>query len=77
MAFLGFPLAVGILRKRAYALVLVYAMFALTVPMAVFELKMAIKRHVDVGGTAFFGAELLSMWFLSVLYYRKRRLMLR
>jgi len=75
MGFLGLPLAYGLLRKRSFATVLVYAMFGLSLSLAAIELPIAIRHFADAGnkGSAFFSAELLLMWLLSMVYYRRRK----
>jgi hypothetical protein len=75
MGFLGLPLAYGLLRKKAFALVLVYAMFGLSLLLAAIQLPIAIRHFADTGdkGSAFFEAELLLVWLLSLVYYRRRR----
>lgn len=75
MGFLGLPLAYGLLRKRAFAIVLVYGMFGLSLLSAAIQLPIAIRHFADTGdkGSPFFEAELLLVWFLSMMYYRRRR----
>jgi len=75
MGLLGLPLAVGLLRKKAFALSLVYAMFGLSLVLMLAKLPMAIRHYSDSGdrGSAFFEAELLFLWLLSLVYYHKRR----
>jgi hypothetical protein len=75
MGFIGLPLAVGLLWKRRFALILVYGMFGLTLLLVAVKLPIAITHYTDSGdnGSAFFEAELLLVWLLSLIYYRKRR----
>lgn len=75
MGLIGLPLAVGLLTKRRFALPLVHAMFILTVLLVALKLPIAIRHYIDPGdnGSVFFEAELLLMWLLSLIYYRKRR----
>jgi hypothetical protein len=71
MGILGLPLAYGLLRKKAFALLLVYAMFGLSLLLMVIKLPMAIRHYTDPGdrGSAFFEAELFVSLalFLGVL----------
>lgn len=78
MGFLGLPLAYGLLRKRAFALVLVYAMCGLSLLLAVIQLPIALKHFSDTEakGSVFFDAEQLVVWLLSLVYYRRRRVQL-
>jgi len=75
IGLIGIPLAVGLLRKRRFSLVLVYVMFALALLQVVVQLPIAIAHFSDQGdrGSAFFEAEFLLVWLLSMVYYRKRR----
>jgi hypothetical protein len=75
MGFLGLPLAYGLLRKRGFAIVLVHVMFGLSFLLAAIQLPIAIRHFADPGGkgSAFFEAELLLMWLLSMVYYRRRK----
>lgn len=79
MGCLGLPLAFGLLRKRAFALPLVYVMLGLALLLMLIKLPMAIRHFADAGdrGSAFFEAELLLLWLLSLVYYRKRRFQFR
>jgi hypothetical protein len=54
---------------------LVYGMFGLTLLLVAVKLPIAITHYTDSGdnGSAFFEAELLLVWLLSLIYYRKRR----
>lgn len=76
MGILGLPLAFGLLRKKTFALRLVYVMFGLSLLLAAVKLPMAIRHYGDPGdrGSAIFEAELLLVWLISLLYYRKRRI---
>jgi len=75
MGLLGLPLAYGLLRKRAFALVLVYAMFGLTLLLAAIRLPTAIRHYADPGEkvSASFDAGLFLLWLLSMVYYRRRK----
>ena len=75
MGILGLPLAYGLLKKRAFALMLVYVMFGLSLLLVLIQLPIAIRNFTDVGdkGSAFFEAEMLLLWLLSLVYYRKRK----
>jgi hypothetical protein len=75
MGLTGLPLAVGLLRKKEYALSLVYVMFGLSLFQALIQIPIAVRNFADHGdkGSAFFAAEWLLFWLLSVVYYRKRR----
>jgi len=79
MGLLGLPLSFGLLRKKAFALPLVYAMFGLSLLLMLVKLPMAIRYYADKGdrGSAIFEAELLLVWLLSLLYYHKRRFQFR
>jgi len=69
----GLPLAVGLLRKKKYALNLVYVMFGLAILQASIQLPIAVMNFADPDkGSAFFAAEWLLFWLLSMVYYRKR-----
>lgn len=76
MGFLGLPLAFGLLRKKAFALFLVYAMFGLSLLLVAVKLPIAIRHYTDPSdnGSAFFEAELLLVWLLSLAYYRRRKM---
>jgi hypothetical protein len=69
------PLAFGLLRKKAFALFLVYAMFGLALLLMAIKLPMAIRHYTDRGdsGSAFFEAELLLVGLFSLVYYRRRK----
>lgn len=76
MGILGLPLAFGLLQKKAFAIPLIYVMFSLSLLMTMVKLPMAIRHYGDLGdrGSAIFEAEMLLVWLLSLLYYRKRRI---
>lgn len=79
VGIIGLLLSVGILRKRRYALSLVYMMLFLTLVFAAVNAPFAVRHFANQGRRAggFFVAELLLFWLLSVVYYRKRRQQLR
>jgi hypothetical protein len=74
MGVLGLPLGVGLLYKRRYALALVYTVFALSALNAAVKIPIAVRHFTDPGyrGSAMGEAELLLVWLLSLVYYRKR-----
>jgi ABC-type branched-subunit amino acid transport system permease subunit len=79
MGLLGLPLAYGLLRKRAFALTLVYSMFGLTLLLAAVRLP-TVMRHFDYYSqkwNASFDAGLLLMWLFSIVYYRRRKAQFR
>jgi len=61
MGLLGLPLAYGLLRKRAVALALVYAMLGLTLLLVAIRIPVAIKHFADTSEklSASFDIELL------------------
>jgi ABC-type branched-subunit amino acid transport system permease subunit len=75
MGLVGLPLAYGLLRRKVFALALVYAMFGLVFLLAVVRLPTVIRQYAfssqRVSGA--FDAGLLLMWLLSVVYYRRRK----
>ena len=75
MGIIGFPLAFGILQKRKFALPLVYAMFGLSVLLTAIQVPVAVTHFTNSGpkGSAIFEAEMLLLWLLSLVYYRRRR----
>jgi hypothetical protein len=75
MGAIGLPLAVGLLRKKGFGLILVYVMCGLTFLLLAVKIPIAIRHYTDAGdnGSAFFEAELMLVWLLSLVYYRKRR----
>ena len=75
MALVGFPLGFGLLKKRRYALNLLYVMLGLSVLLVAVKLPIAIVRFTDTGdnGSAFPEAELLLLWLFSTVYCRKRQ----
>ena len=79
LGLVGLPLGFGLLLKRKFALVLVYVMFGLTLLLAAAKIPVAIRHYTDSGdlGSAFSEAELLLVWLLSMIYYRKRRTQFR
>lgn len=76
IGLLGLPLAYGLLRKREFALALVYAMFGLMLLAAAIELPTAIRHYSEPGeqASAYFDFCDLLLWLLSAAYYRRRRL---
>ena len=75
MGLLGLPLAYGLLRKKMFALVMVYAMFGLVLLLAVVRLPTVMKHygHIDQKVSGAVDAGLLLVWLLSIVYYRRRR----
>jgi len=75
MGLTGIPLAITILRKKKVLLFLVYAMFGLALLQCAMQLVTAIVNFADQGdkGSAFFEAEWLFFWLISMVYYRKRK----
>jgi uncharacterized membrane protein len=75
MGLVGLPLGIGLLRKKKYALSLVYVMFALAFLQAAIQFPIAMIHFTDQSdkGSAFFEAWMLLLWLLSMVYYRKRR----
>ena len=75
LGLVGLPLGSGLLLKRRFALVLVYVMFGLTLLLAAVKIPVAIRHYTDSGdvGSAFSEADLLLVWLLSMIYYRKRQ----
>jgi hypothetical protein len=49
-------------------------MFGLTLVLAAIKIPIAIRHFANrgTGGSAFFEAELVLLWLLSLIYYRKR-----
>ena len=74
MGIVGLPLGIALLRKKRFALKLVYVMFGLTLVLAAIKIPIAIRHFAAPGtrGSAFFEAELVLLWLLSLIYYRKR-----
>jgi hypothetical protein len=74
MGLIGFPLAYGLLLKKTLAIPLVYAMFGLSTLLVAVKVPIAIAHHNKTGdqGSAFFEAELLLVWLLSMRYYKRR-----
>ena len=75
MGILGLPLAFGLLWKRKFALPLVYAVFGLSVLLTAIQVSVATTHfaNTDFQGSSIFEAELLLVWLLSLVYYRRRR----
>jgi hypothetical protein len=73
---IGLPLGFGLLLKKKFALVLVYIMFGLTLLLVAVKIPVAIRHYTEWGdnGSAFSEAELLLVWLLSLVYYRKRKM---
>ena len=76
MALLGLPLGVGLLKRRWYALTLLYVMLWLSMLLVAVKLPIAIGHFTDAGdiSNALPEAELLLVWLLSTVYYRKRQM---
>jgi hypothetical protein len=66
-------LAYALLRKKAFALVLVYVMFGLTLLLAAVKLSTVIQHIHNQKLSASFDGGLLLMWLLSIVYYRRRK----
>ncbi len=75
MCLIGLPLGYGLLKMKLFALHLVYVMFGLSLLLVALKLPVAISHYRDAGdtGSAFFEAELLLIWLISIVYYRRRR----
>lgn len=75
MGAVGLPLAVGLLWRKRFGLILVYVMFGLTLLLLAIKIPIATRHYTDLGdnGSAFFEVELMLVWLLSLVYYRKRR----
>jgi hypothetical protein len=73
----GIPLGFGLLWKRKFALVVVYAMFGLSLLLVAIQLPVAMEHFRDSGGAkggAIAEAEMLLVWLCAIIYYGKRRL---
>jgi len=75
IGLLGLPLAVGLLRKRPFGLMLVHVMFGLSLLQVGVKVPIAIGHFADLGeiGSGMFEAEQMLVWLLSLPYYRKRK----
>ncbi len=75
LGLIGLPLAIGLLRKKKFALPLVYLSFGLSLALVIIKLPIAIIHYRDSGdrGSSFFEAEQLFFWLCCLLYYRKRK----
>lgn len=75
MGVIGFPLVFGILQKRKFTLPLLYAMFGLSVLLTAIQVPVAVSHFTsrEPKGSAIFEAEMLLLWLLSLVYYRRRR----
>lgn len=75
LGLIGIPLAIGLLRKKKFALPLVYLSFGLSLALIVIKLLIAIIHYRSPGyrGSYFFEAEQLLFWLCCLLYYRKRK----
>jgi hypothetical protein len=75
MGLVGLPLGIGLLRRKKFALTLVYLMVVLALLQVSIQLPIAVTHFADRSdkGSAFFEAEMLLLWLLSMVYYRKRR----
>jgi hypothetical protein len=75
LGLIGLPLAIGLLRKRKFALPLVYLSFGLGLVLVIAKLPIATSHFRDSGdrGSSFFEAEQLFFWLCCLLYYRKRK----
>jgi hypothetical protein len=72
---IGLVLSIGILRKRRYALPLIYVISALSLVFVAIDIPFAVKHFASQGrrAGAFFDTEIVLFWMLSIVYYRKRR----
>jgi hypothetical protein len=79
IGLVGFPLAVGLLQKRKFALTLVYVTFGLTLLLVAIKIHVAAIHFRNQGdiGSALPEAELLLVWLGSMVYYRKRQAQFR
>jgi hypothetical protein len=79
IGLVGLPLSVGLLLKKRFALVLVYAMVSLTLLLVATKIPVAMRHYTDHGetGSVIPEAEMLLVWLLSMLYYRKRQIQFR
>ncbi len=76
ICMVGLPLGIGLLMKKRFALTLVYVICGLSFLLICVKVPYAVMHFSDQGGgSAFFEAELLLVWLLSFVYYRKRRSM--
>lgn len=75
LGLIGLPLAIGLLRKKKFALPLIYLSFGLSLALVIIKLPIAIIHYRDSGdrGSSFFEAEQLFFWLCCLLYYRKRK----
>jgi len=75
IGLIGFPLGIGLLLRKKFALVLVYVTVGLTLLLVAIKIPVAIRHFQDPGenGSGFPEAEMLFVWLFSMLYYRKRR----
>jgi hypothetical protein len=74
MGIIGLPLAYGMLRKKAFALLLLYTTVGLALTLVAVKLPIAIRHYRDTGdnGSAMSEAEILLVWMVSLPYYRNR-----
>jgi hypothetical protein len=71
---IGVPLGVGLLMKKKFALTLVYVMLGLAIVQAVIKIPIAMRHFAEPGdmSSAMPEAEMLLLWLISLVYYRKR-----
>jgi uncharacterized membrane protein HdeD (DUF308 family) len=78
-SLIGMPLGIGLLMKKKFALVLVYVMFGLAIVQTAIKIPIAVRHFADKGdsSSAFSEAEMLLIWLISLVYYRKRETQFR
>ena len=71
---IGVPLGVGLLMKKKFALALVYVMLGLAILQTAIKIPIAMRHFADPGdvSSAMPEAEMLVIWLISLVYYRKR-----
>jgi hypothetical protein len=71
---IGVPLGVGLLMKKKFALTLVYVMLGLAIVQTAIKIPIAMRHFGEQGdmSSAMPEAEMLLIWLISLVYYRKR-----